>query len=304
MPERAGAEHGEEDELRQRAAGHPVGDHVLGAEPEHDDDAAESEEKRRRGDVSAGLAHRPGRLIGAVSRLAIAAGGEQFSDERLHDAHRREALGREGGGFREPVLGAPGALPDRASRRIKGQHDDGDGREHEGRQFGARDHHHRDRADEQEQIAQRERRRGAERRLELGRVGRQAGGDLPGLLGVEKTRIEPGQMGEKIGAEVGDHPFAERHHEVVAGAGGEREHRDDADHGEKINADKAGVVSGESEVDHPPDRDRHHERRGRSNDERGERQTDPGPMDEGVRRERPQRAERRAGSLRSDVGGG
>ena len=111
-------------------------------------------------------------------------------------------------------------------------------------------------------------------------------------------------MGEEIGAKVGDHPFAERHHEVVAGAGGEREHRDDADHGEKINADKAGVVSGESEVDHPPDRDRHHERRGRSNDERGERQTDPGPMDEGVGRERPQRAERRAGGLRSGVGGG
>ena len=111
-------------------------------------------------------------------------------------------------------------------------------------------------------------------------------------------------MGEEIGAQVGDHPFAERHHEVVAGAGGEREHCDDADHGEKINADEAGVVGGESEVDHPPDRDRHHERRRRSNAERNERQADPHTMHERVRRKRPQRAERRAGRLRFGVGGG
>ena len=133
LAERAGGEHGEEDELRQRAAGHAVGDHILGAEPEHDDYAAESEEERRRGDEGAGLDHRPRRLIGAVGGLAIAAGGERFGDERLHDAHRRQALGREGGRFGEPVLGAPGTLPDRASRRVEGKHDDRDGREHEGR---------------------------------------------------------------------------------------------------------------------------------------------------------------------------
>ena len=81
LAERAGGEHGEEDELRQRAAGHAPGDHVLGAEPEHDDDAAEREEQRRRGDEGAGLDHRPRRLIGAVGGLAIAAGGEGFGDE-------------------------------------------------------------------------------------------------------------------------------------------------------------------------------------------------------------------------------
>ena len=48
LPKRARAEHGEQHELRQRAPGHPVGDHLLRAEPEHDDDAAESEEQARR----------------------------------------------------------------------------------------------------------------------------------------------------------------------------------------------------------------------------------------------------------------
>ena len=279
-------------------------DHVLRAEPQHDDDAREGEEDRRAGDEGARLAHRPRRLIGAVGRVSVAAGAERFGDERLHDPHRRQALGCEGGRLREPVLGATGTLPDRAPRRIQRQHDERDRGEHEGREFGAGDHHHRDRADEQEKIAQRHRRRGAEGRLELGRVGGQARGDVAGLLAVEKARIKPGEMGEEIGAKVGDHPFAERHHQIVTGAGREREHCDDADHGQEIDADEAGVVVGEAEVDHAPHRDRHHERRGGSDHERGERETDPRAMDERIWRERLQRAERRTRGLRSGVGGG
>ena len=90
--------------------------------------------------------------------------------------------------------------------------------------------HHRDGADEQEKIAQRYRSRGAERRLELGGVGGEARDDLAGLLRVEEARVEPRQMGEEIGAQVGDDPLADRHDEVVARAGGESEHGDDADH--------------------------------------------------------------------------
>ena len=123
LAERAGAEHGEQHELRQRASGHPVSDHVLRAEPKHDDDAAEGEEERGDGDERARLAHGPRRLIGAVGGLAIAAGGESLRQERLHDAHRRQAFGGEGGRVREPVLGAartlraPSARPRRAAAR-------------------------------------------------------------------------------------------------------------------------------------------------------------------------------------------
>ena len=62
-----------------------------------------------------------------------------------------------------------------------------------------------------------------------------------------------GQVGEEIRAKVGDHPLAERHDQVVSRAGCEREHRDDADHGQKISADEAGVRVRKSEVNHPPD---------------------------------------------------
>ena len=158
LSERAGAEHGEQDELRQRAAGHAAGDHLLRAEPKHDDDAAESEEDRSRGDDRARLGHGPRRLIGAKGGLAIAAGGELLRHERLHDAHRRQAFGGEGGRVREPVLSAAGTLTHRTSSRIERQDDDGNRRQYEGGEFGAREHHHRDRADEQEEIAQRQRR--------------------------------------------------------------------------------------------------------------------------------------------------
>ena len=80
---------------------------------------------------------------------------------------------------------------------------------------------------------------------------------------VEEARIEPGQMGEEIGAKVGDHPLAERHHQIVSRAGRQREHGDDADHGQKISSDEAGVGVREAEVDHAPNRDRHDERRSR-----------------------------------------
>ena len=158
LSERAGAEHGEQHELRQRPAGHPAGDHLLRAEPKHDDDAAESKEKRGGGDDGARLGHGARRLIGAEGSIAIAASGEFLRQERLHDAHRRQAFGGEGGRVREPVLSAAGPLAHRASGRVERQNDDRNRRQHEGGEFRAGDHHHRDRADEQEEIAQRQRR--------------------------------------------------------------------------------------------------------------------------------------------------
>ena len=107
LAERAGAEHRIEHELRQLAAAHAAGDDVVGAEPQHDDDAGKGEEQRGDGDDGARLGHRPRRLVGLLGGGAEAGGGEDLGDEGLHDAHRRQALGGEGGGVGEPVLGAP-----------------------------------------------------------------------------------------------------------------------------------------------------------------------------------------------------
>ena len=101
-------------------------------------------------------------------------------------------------------------------------------------------------------------------------------------------------MGEEIAAQIGDDALAERHHEVVAGARGEREHRDDADHGDEIKADEPGVGLGEAVVDHPPDRDRHDERRRRGDDQRCDRRDDPAAIVPGVGQQGPQGAQRSA----------
>jgi hypothetical protein len=110
LSERAGAEHGEQDELRQRASGHSAGDHLSRSKPEHNDHAAESEEDSSRGDDRTGLGHSPRRFIGAKGGLAIAASGELLCQKGLHHAHRRQAFGGEGGRVREPVLSAAGPL--------------------------------------------------------------------------------------------------------------------------------------------------------------------------------------------------
>ena len=111
-------------------------------------------------------------------------------------------------------------------------------------------------------------------------------------------------MGEKIGAKVRDNPFAERHHQVVSRARSQREHRNDADHRQKIRADQAGVGIGETKVDHTPNGDRHDQSGGRRNRQRDQSQPDPAAMGQGVRRKRLQGAERRAGLLAADIGGG
>src|SRR5271165_2255208 len=49
---------------------------------------------------------------------------------------------------------------------------------------------------------------------------------------------------EEIRAKVRDHPLPERHDQVVARSGGQREHGDNADHGEEIALDDPRVLVG------------------------------------------------------------
>ena len=281
-----------------------VSDDLLRAEPQHDHDAAKGEKKRGNGDDPTRLRHPARRVIGVVGRVAVAVGGERFGDEGLHDAHRRQALGRESGRFGQRVLGPPRPLANRATRSEKRQHDDRNRREHISREFRAGHHHHRDRADEHEEVAQRDRGGRAECRLELGRIRRQAGDDLPGLFVVEERRVEPGELGEELGAEVRHDPFAERRHEIVAGAGGEREYGDDPDHRQEIAPDQAGVGIREAEVDHPAHRQRNDQRRRRSDHERNERRRHAPAVGEGVRQHRFEGAERDTARPCAGVGGG
>ena len=101
-------------------------------------------------------------------------------------------------------------------------------------------------------------------------------------------------MGEQVRAQIRDHPLAERHDEIVARSGSQREHRDDAEHAEEIDADEAGVRIRKAEVDHPADGDRNDERRGRSDEQGDERGKNPPAVSERIGQNRFQGAERRS----------
>ena len=144
--------------------------------------------------------------------------------------------------------------------------------------LGLVDDHHRGRADEQEEVAQRDRRGGAERRLELRRVGGEARDDLADPFRIEEARIELGQMREQVAAQIGHHPLAERHHEIVPRARREREHGDDPDHGDEIVMDESDAPLRKAVVDHAANREGHSERRGRGDEEGDERKRYPAAM--------------------------
>ena len=104
-------------------------------------------------------------------------------------------------------------------------------------------------------------------------------------------------------AQVGDHLLAERHDEVVARPGGDREHDHDGEHAEEIDADHPGIGVREAEVHHAADGHRNDQRRGGGDDERDQRGGDAALVGEGVRQHRSQGAERGSGRPPTGFGG-
>ena len=152
--ERGRAKHGEQHELRQQSAAHAPRQHVARAEPQHEHDAAESERNRNRDQEGTGGRGVARRAIGAFDFLGETRLTGALGAERLHGAHRAEALRGEGGRFGERVLSAPRPPAHHAAGGDERRGDDRNGDQHQRRQFGARVDHQRGRADEHEEIAQ------------------------------------------------------------------------------------------------------------------------------------------------------
>ncbi len=143
----------------------------------------------------------------------MAAGGG-LGAKGLHYPDGGEVFGGIGTRLGERILRRAGPFADQAAGGHQRQDDDGNGKQHSGGKLWARINHHRDRAGEQKQIAQRDRCRGTEGGLHLGRVGGEPRHELANSRGVEKRRVETAQMLEHIRPEVGDDTFAERRHEI------------------------------------------------------------------------------------------
>ena len=77
-------------------------------------------------------------------------------------------------------------------------------------------------------------------------------------------------MREHVAAQIGDDALADGHDEVVARCAGKGEHRDDRDHHAEIAVDHGDAARRETEIDHPPHRDRHQQGRQGGDGERNE----------------------------------
>ena len=165
--------------------------------------------------------------------------------------------------------------------------------QHEQRQPRAGDHHHGGGADEQHDVAQRDRHRRADRGLDLGGVGGEPREDLAGLGLVEIGDRERREVVEHVAAQVGDDALAERDDEVVARRARHREHAGDRDHHREIAVDQVHALVGEPEVDHAAHRERHRQRRQRRDQQRGQRRERPAAVARDIGDEREQRPELR-----------
>ena len=77
-------------------------------------------------------------------------------------------------------------------------------------------------------------------------------------------------MDEYIGAQIGDDALAQSGYEVVTQRARYREHGDDEDHHSEIAVDQLHRLVGETEIDHPPDGQRHDQGGECGDDQRGQ----------------------------------
>ena len=163
-----------------------------------DHDAGENDEDDDRGQHGARAGRGARRLIGLLDLAAEAHVGKPLAGIGLHGADGADQFGSIGGGIGQRILGVARQPPHPAPERHQRQHDQRNGEQHEAGKPRARDHHHRGRADEQHEIAQRDRDRGADGGFDLGGVGGQPRDQFAAARGIEEGRRQRHQMREHV----------------------------------------------------------------------------------------------------------
>ena len=129
--ERAGAKHGIQHELAETARRDVTGQHILRADPQHDDHAGGNEENRNRSQDGAGADRTARRHERALDGVAEPGNAEPFVGEGLQHADRADQLGRIGRRIGERILRKSGTPAHGAAKRIERQHDQRNSAEHE-----------------------------------------------------------------------------------------------------------------------------------------------------------------------------
>jgi len=101
-------------------------------------------------------------------------------------------------------------------------------------------------------------------------------------------------MSKHVAPQIRDNAFADGHHQVKPRRAGEGQYCDHGDHDAEIAVDHGDAFGREPEIDHPPHRDRNHERGDRGDRQRYQRQGGASAVACDIRRQRQKRAQPRA----------
>src|SRR3954466_7722610 len=175
LPETAGGKRRIQHELAEPARRDLPGQHVVRTDPEDRHDAGEHDEDDDQRQHRARPRRAARRLIGLFDLAAEATGRQPLAGIGLHGPDRADQFGGVGAGVRQRILRVARQPPHPAPERYQWNHDQRDRQQHEARQFRTRDHHHGGGADEQHDVAQRDRYRRADGGFDLGGIGRQPG---------------------------------------------------------------------------------------------------------------------------------
>jgi hypothetical protein len=168
----------------------------------------------------------------------------------LHRAdfvHRLVHVGRD---VRDAVLvvarQAPYAAPEQQDRHQRGR----DSQQHAGRELPADDEHHHRRTQHHQQVAHEHRQAVADHLLHQRGVVGEAGNDLAGARGLEVGRLQREEMVEHRAPQVGDHAFAQAHHQVEAHEGRRRQQGCNADNRRQRLVQQFRISAAEAPVHH------------------------------------------------------
>ena len=187
-----------EHELAEPARRDRAGQHVVRTDPQDHHHAGEDDEDDDRGQHGARAGRIARRLIGLLDLAAETRIGQPLAGIGLHGPDRADQFGGIGGGVGQRILRAARQPPHPAAERHQRNHDHRDRQQHEAGQPRARDHHHGGGADEQHQIAQRDRDRGADRGLDLRGIRGQPRHQFAAARGIEERRRQRDQMREHV----------------------------------------------------------------------------------------------------------
>ncbi len=209
--------------------------------------------------------------------------------EGLYCLHGIEGFARARAGIGHAILTFAGQRAHPAAEPDQRHHDESDGRQHEDGKLQAGEKQQNKTARQHDQVAHRNRRRGADHGLNERGVGGEAGEHFARARDFEEGRRQRQDMVEDGLADIGDHTFAKPGHEIEPGGGGDAQDGGDRDQRHEVLADLRGIFFIEAMIHHPPHGHRHDEAGRRRANERDPCDHDAGAVWPQERAKPPQR---------------